>query len=111
MPQPIDPMTELGRVTATERIQQIADRASLAAQSRSAALVAHDQLMAESQVGEMEEKKEEVDRDLRRRNPYMGRRKKKGATGVPDAQHTFYNAEEKPEIVDDPDDHALDVTI
>ncbi len=34
MPQPIDIQTELARTTAAQRVQEIADRASLAAQQR-----------------------------------------------------------------------------
>jgi hypothetical protein len=112
MPQPIDPYTELGRVTAAERIQQVADRASLAAQSRTSEGAANQREAAESQVQQAFQKSEEVDRELRRRNPFMGKRKKrKENPEESDAQHTFYSADEHTEVAEDPDEHDLDVTI
>ena len=110
MPQPIDPYTELGRLTAAERIQQIADRASLTAQARLAATAAEERLMQESQVHEAHQKNEAVDEELRRKNPFMGKKKKKD-TEKKRASHTFYTEDEEPDIVSDPDDHDLDVTI
>ncbi len=112
MPQPIDPHTELGRMTAAERIQQIADRASLAAQSRVAEGAADQREAAESQVQQAFQKSEEVERELRRRTPFVGRKKKrKDHPEESDAQHTFYSADEHAEVAEDPDDHDLDVTI
>ena len=114
MPQPIDPHTELGRATAAERIQQIADRASLAAQARTAAETSALQRDVETQVQQTAAKSDEVDRELRRRNPYVGRRKKRD--GEHDAREDararhFYNASEKEVTADDPEAHDFDVEI
>lgn len=115
MPQPIDPQTELGRITAAERIQQIADRASLAAQARVASDAANAQAHAESQVRQAMAKNEEVDRDLQRKAPFVGRRRKRqgddGSGARDDRSRHFYNAAEKDVLADDPDRHGFDVEI
>lgn len=114
MPQPIDPQTELGRATAAERIQQIADRASLAAQARASTELANARASAETQVHQATQKNDEVDRELRRRNPFAGRRKKpKGNPQEPEDSRTrhFYNAAEKKVVADDLDSHRLDIEI
>ena len=114
MPQPIDPQTEIGRSTAAERIQQIADRASLAAQARTAEDSASTQRSVETQVRHSAQKENGVDRELRRRNPFVGRRKKKkkGEQEHRDqeARH-FYDASEKDILADDPQAHEFDVEI
>ena len=113
MPQPIDPLTELGRATAAERIQQIADRASLVAQGRVAADAATVQANAETQVRQAMAKNEEVDRELKRGTPFIGRRKKRreSGDGASERSRHFYNASEKDVLADDPDLHRLDVEI
>jgi len=114
MPQPIDPITEIGRATAAERIQQIADRASLAAQARAAADVANARISAEQQVHEAAQKRAEVERDLRRRNPYQGKRQRRQPTdqeSQDERQRVFYSASEKPVIADDDNNHHFDVEI
>lgn len=114
MPQPIDPQTELGRTTVAERIQQIADRASLAAQARTTAESAGAQRKAETLVQETATKSDEVDRETRRRNPFVGRRKKQQSSSEDSpnqkARH-FYNASEKEVLADDPQHHDFDVEI
>ena len=114
MPQPIDPNTELARVTTTERIQQIADRSSIAAQTRVSEEATAARNDAETNVQQANQKSEELDQELRRRNPFVGRRRNKKSKDnkqTDTTTHTFYNADERPEIVTDPDDHDLDVTI
>ena len=113
MPQPIDPNTEIVRTNAAERIQQATDRASLAGQARSANEAAKERSDAESQVRQLREKSTRVDEELRRRNPFLGRRRRKKRDGEEseDATHTFYNADERQEVVEDPEGHELDVTI
>ena len=114
MPQPIDPNTEMLRMSAAERIQMIAERASLAAQARTAGEAAQALADAESQIQEMEQKSEQVDEEPRRKNPYIGRRrrrKRQGGGAAPDESHTFYNAAEGAEIAEDPDSHGLDVIV
>jgi len=114
MPQPIDPHTELGRATAAERIQQIADRASLAAQARIAADADGARVSAETQVRQAMQKNDQVDEELRRRTPFVGRRKKKQqgdqSPGDERTRH-FYNASEKDVLAEDPDIHGLDIEI
>ena len=109
MPQPIDPYTEIGRATAAERIQQIADRTSLAAQNVVAKDEAETQAKKETQAHQAQQKNEEVDDEMRRRNPYMKRRKRKKESK--DQSHTFYTANEQETVLDDPDAHDLDVLI
>lgn len=114
MPQPIDPQTELGRATAAERIQQIADRASLAAQARLAADVDGARVNAETQVRQAMQKNDEVDRELRRRAPFVGRRKKRqggGESPGDERSRHFYNASEKEVLADDPEVHRFDIEI
>ncbi len=112
MPQPIDPNTEIMRITAAERIQQIADRASLAAQARQSAETANKQVDIETQVRQMNQKSAEVDEELARKNPYLlRRRKKRGDKDKEKHLHTFYTADEQTEVADDPDEHSLDITI
>ena len=112
MPQPIDPQSELGRVTAAERIQQIADRASLAAQSRIAAEAGEERANAETAVRQMNQKSEEVDEETRRKNPFTGRRRKKRQGTVENAADpVVYAPTDKRDAGDDPDGHTLDVTI
>lgn len=114
MPQPIDPQTELGRATAAERIQQIADRLSLAAQARAANEMANAQANAETQVRQAMQKNDEVDRELRRRTPFVGHRRAKGEQpseqGDDRARH-FYNAAEKEVLAEDLEAHKLDIEI
>lgn len=52
MPQPIDMNTELARATAAQRVQEVADRASLAAQQRQAQHAQEVRVGAESVVQE-----------------------------------------------------------
>lgn len=79
MPQPVDLQTELGRVSAAERIQQIADRASLASLQRTAEEVAQNRVSQESQVQQTDQpQSEQVDAEAKRRNPFVGRRKRRG---------------------------------
>lgn len=75
MPQPVDMQTEIGRAAAVERIQQIADRASLAAVQRGADDTQLDRVAEETQVRETQQKGERVDEEGRRKNPYRRRRK------------------------------------
>ncbi|MBX7256391.1 MAG: hypothetical protein K1Y02_08520 [Candidatus Hydrogenedentes bacterium] len=76
MPQPVDLQTELGRVSAAERIQQIADRASLASLQRTAEEVAQNRVRQESQVQQTDQpQSEQVEAEAKRRNPFVGRRR------------------------------------
>lgn len=103
MPQPIDFSTELARMTAVERIQQATDRLSLNAQTRSMDEVQEQRVASETQVTEAQAQSEEVDVDLRRRNPYAGRKRKK--KGAPPAE----SASDGP--VAPGEEHHLDISI
>jgi hypothetical protein len=111
MPQPIDPHTEVSRLTAMERMQQLADRANLAYQARQSNDLAEQQLRAEQQVGQLQQKSEEVEQDLRRRNPYLGKRKRRDKGPEDEHSHIFYAANERAQVFEDPEDHKLDITI
>lgn len=105
MPQPIDPNTELGRISAADRVQQIADRASLAAQARHAAEATQHQVDSETQVAQANQKNEEIHEELRRKNPFMGRKRRK--TGQDEEeQHPDH-----PRPLDEAEGHHLDITI
>lgn len=79
MPQPVDLQTEMARIAAAERIQQIADRMSLAAQQRLAQEAEKTRVADETQVHQtVETENPEVDAEGRRKNPFAGRRKGRG---------------------------------
>ncbi|MBP8128548.1 MAG: hypothetical protein KA184_03135 [Candidatus Hydrogenedentes bacterium] len=107
MPQPIDPFTEIARVHAAERIQQVADRASLAAQQRAHAAQQQQHANAETTVQQTEQKSEQVDRELRRANPYVGRRRRKREQR--EGENAPKNEHKQPPA--DMDEHQLDVTV
>lgn len=109
MPQPIDPQSELARVSQAERVQQFAERAAINAQLRASDEMAAEDLAMEQQVRQTRQKDEHVDEENRRRNPYAGRRKKRSKE-EDQASHVFYDEHERPEIADD-DQHNLDITI
>ncbi len=89
MPQPVDLQTELGRVSAAERIQQIADRASLATLQRAAEEVAQNRVSQESQVQQAtQSESEQVEGEAKRRNPFIHRRRHHGdADGDDDTEN------------------------
>ncbi|MGC8739746.1 MAG: hypothetical protein ACP5UA_14035 [Candidatus Hydrogenedens sp.] len=76
MPMPIDPNTEILRVNLAERIQQISDRASLLGQVRQSLNEEQQRVVDETQVKEMQQKSEQVETELKRKNPFLGRRRK-----------------------------------
>lgn len=111
MPQPIDLQTELMRVTAAERVQHATARAAQVTQQRSAAQQQHEQVAAESQVREATHAEEgQVDADGRP-DPRKRRRARKGRPAEDAKVRTFYTADEKPEVVEDPEQHRLDISI
>ncbi len=76
MPMPIDPNTEIMRVSIAERIQQISDRASLLGQVRQSLNEEQHRVVDETQVKEMQQKSEQVETELKRKNPFLGRRQR-----------------------------------
>jgi hypothetical protein len=108
MPQPIDVQTELARITALERVQQLSDRASLAAHQRASAQAEKQQVEAQTQTQQAEQKSEQIEQELRRRHPY-GRRRRKGPAGArePDADSNAMPRRPPPDL----DEHQLDVSV
>src|SRR5690606_4742968 len=111
MPQPIDPNTELGRITAVERIQQIADRASLTAQHRTALEAQAQLLNQETQVLRSDQKGEDVDTALQQRTPHGDRRKRGDRNAGPDSESAAQQAAEREIIADDTQATRLDISI
>jgi hypothetical protein len=76
MPQPIDFQSEVAKTSAAERVQQLLDRASLAAQQRLTQAEEQARLVAETQVGQTPDTENpELDGNGRRRNPFIARRR------------------------------------
>jgi len=111
VPQPIDPTTEINRTAAVERIQQMIIRADVAAQLRLAANAAREQVEAESVVDRPDPKDNEVDRDLRRRNPFSGRRRHKQEPETPTEARTFYTPDEHVVVLEEEQQHGLDISV
>ena len=105
MPQPVDMQTEVARTTTVERIQQVADRASLAAQQRQAIEEEEVRLTKETVVRQPEPKGTEVDTEARRRAPFAGRRRRRKGS-----QPAKKQGQAEPGATD-PDDHAFDVRV
>lgn len=104
MPQPIDLQTGLTQITQAERLQQFVDRAALAAQQRTAQETQEQRIVAETEVRETRAKPDEVEQDLRRHNPYQGRRSHR----EPEEETP---AEGKPRPAADGEEHHFDVII
>ncbi len=113
MPQPIDPSSELGRLSAAERVQQMMERNAQLAQLRSAEVGNADTQRQQEQVLQAEQKQAQVEEDLRRRNPYMKwRKKKKDGEDESAQEESFetYNARQRTEPLGE-GGHDLDVTL
>ena len=114
MPQPIDLQTELARTNTVERIQQIADRVSLVAQQRTAVEADEERLRQEQQIQQTPETENpEVDADGHRKNPTVGRRRrrKRDQSDADKSAKTVYNATEETEAAGDTEGSKLDVSI
>lgn len=82
MPQPVDMQTELGRAIMADRIQQANDRAALVSAMRARVEEDDERGVAETQVAETAEtQSEHVDGEGKRKNPFVGRRRKGSASG------------------------------
>ncbi len=74
MPQPIDFHSEVAKTSAAERVQQLLDRASLAAQQRQTQAEEQTRIAAETQVRQTPDAEHpELDGNGKRRNPFMAR--------------------------------------
>ncbi len=120
MPQPIDAQSELARTTMAQRVQDLAGRAALvqaqrnqveADQARDAAIRTVDET-AKAQS-------EHVDEDGRRKNPFVGRRRRRKGLGGVNAASTegnenakvFYTSGERTRLAEDSEGHQLDITV
>jgi hypothetical protein len=111
MPQPVDLQTELARVSAAGRIQQAADRASLAAQQRASTVVEETRVNAETQVQQtVEAESEQVDQNGRRKNPFVGRRRRRAKEDIAEPAPPA-NAGDLKVISEGTENHKLDITI
>jgi len=108
MPQPVDLPTELARVNAAERIQQVADRVSLASHNRAVLEDQEDRLQIETAVQHTHEtESRQVDAEGRRSNPFVGRKRRRESEQEEDAHE---NAPEAPAHAD-LEPHQFDVTV
>ncbi|NUM55340.1 MAG: hypothetical protein HUU46_16965 [Candidatus Hydrogenedentes bacterium] len=112
MPQPIDANTELARTTAAQRVQEIADRASLASQQRQAQQAHQEQVNAETVVHTPPESAQEpAVTDRREGQEGRRRRRREGRktdSGAGDAVHTDHGAGDI-EVIPDSEQHRLDL--
>lgn len=106
MPQPVDLQTELARLNAADRLQQAADRASIAALQRAAQEDQQTRLQTETTVQQTQHaESEQVRGDEKRKNPFVGRRRKR---------HSNANESESPVATEHPPDldpHNFDVMV
>ena len=108
MPQPIDMQTELGRTIMADRIQDAMSRANLAALQRAQLDEEEDRIAKESEVHEAPEtQSEHVDEELKRKTPYVGRRRR-GRKGEEDDETGSESARRRNS---DGEDHILDVKV
>lgn len=111
MPQPIDIHTELARATAAQRVQEIADRVSLAAQQRQAQHARDEQIEAETVVQQPPESEHEAsiaDRQGERDRQRRQTTKKTAANAAVD--HPDHGAGELA-VIPDSEQHRLDVHV
>lgn len=116
MPQPLDAPSEVARTTLADRVQHVNDRAVLAHQMQAADNEAEIRAAAETQVSETHEtENERVDPEGKRRNPFVGRRrrrpKKKDDSQADRASRTFYTADVRKEVAGEGEAGEFDVTI
>lgn len=93
MPQPIDFQTEVAKVTAAERMQQIAGRVSLAAQQRQALEEERHRTEMETQVEQTDQPEgQQVEDKGKRKTPFSKRRRKRGPQVANDSQANEHHA-------------------
>lgn len=108
MTQPIDMQSELGRATMVERVLDATTRAAVAAAQREMLEKKEEDRLKETQVLETSEaQSEHVDEDGKRKNPYVGRRRRRD--GAAESQ-TDAEGRKQPVVASD-DDHTLDVSV
>lgn len=114
MPQPIDMQSEITRVSMAERMQDAATRSSLAALQRAQLEAEAAERTKTTLVNESDEvenphiRPEDHGAKNAKKRP---KKKKKPKTASDIAAHVMYTSHEEKEVVSDPDDHNLDLTI
>ncbi|PCJ65400.1 MAG: hypothetical protein COA73_02715 [Candidatus Hydrogenedentota bacterium] len=113
MPQPVDMLSEISRTIMAERVQEAATRGNMAALQNAQEQLKAEGRAKETQVGKTTESENpEVDAKGKRKNPFVKRKKKKrSAHDGDDPSHVFYSAGEEKTVVDDPNDHDLDISV
>lgn len=112
MPQPIDFNTEVAKVNAAERAQEVLARVSLAAQQRQAATEQQNQIQTETQVIQTTHTENlAVEEEAKRKNPFVGRRRRRNPERPETQDETSAGA--TPIIVSQEpnEEHHLDVTV
>lgn len=112
MPQPIDFNTEVAKVNAAERAQEVLARVSLAAQQRQAAAEQQSQIQTETQVIQTTHTENlAVEEEAKRKNPFIGRRRRRSAERSETPDET--SAGSPPSVVshEPNEEHHLDVTV
>jgi hypothetical protein len=111
VPQPIDINSELGRTTVAQRVQEIADRASLAAQQRQAQQVQQEQVNAETVVQHPAESGQDSAIGDRRHNEERQRRgRDKEAAGNEPVMDEGHGAGDLA-VLPDSEQHRLDIHV
>ena len=96
-------MKKVAKIAAAQRVQEIADRASLVAQQRVAAEEEEQRVIRETQVEQTPRaQSEQVDSEARRRNPYVGRRRRRKGSQKSAGEHG---------AAADSEPHQFDVTV
>jgi len=113
MPQPIDMLSEISRTNMAERVQEATTRANMAALQNAQEQLEAEHRAKETKVGKTTESENpEVDAKGKRKNSFVKRKKKKrSAHAGDDPSHVFYSAGEGKTVVDDPDNHDLDISV
>jgi hypothetical protein len=94
-----------------ERFQDAATRASMAGLQRAQGETEEKDRVQETNVTETPEaQSDHVDEEAKRRNPYLGKRKKKSKSPEEVEEKLFYTDKTTEMLPDDPDAHSLDVT-
>ena len=112
MPQPIDLQTELARTEMAARIQEMAGRGALVGMQRDR--LDDERLKAEAETKVEDTQKtqgEHIDKDGRRKNPFVKRRRKKRLDETKPEARVFYTASEEKRIAEDEGGQHLDVTV
>lgn len=94
-------------MAAVERVQQVADRLALNAQQRLAQEIQEQRTLAETQVEQTNPKSGEVEPELKRKNPYVKRRRKQDKKADEPAE----TGGGPPPEIPPAEPHKLDVTI